>query len=357
MTAVAHYSLANAYAARGALDEAAAAFEAALAAHAGYPPAHHGLGQVRLRQRRYAEALRCFEAVVDRGFAGLDYGMGVALQGLGDERGAARAFRAALVHEPDRLPALNNLCVALLRAGEPDQAMLAIERYLAHTPTSCKALAYKAAALQERGRVDEANALLDFDRLVVRSELSADTADAADNAALEALIHHHPSLRYEPTGKSTRGGRQTGELLDTAHPAAAALREAIVRAVRAYIAYVQHALPTHPYTARLPKQWRLATWGVVLDPRGHQLPHFHPDGAISGVYYVRAPRALAAPAGWLELGRTRDAFGGHAAQRLALIPPHAGTLVVFPSYVYHRTLPFEAAESRISIAFDVLPAG
>jgi hypothetical protein len=30
-------------------------------------------------------------------------------------------------------------------------------------------------------------------------------------------------------------------------------------------------------------------------------------------------------------------------------------LLLFPSYFYHRTLPFRSAEQRISIAFDVVP--
>jgi hypothetical protein len=35
--------------------------------------------------------------------------------------------------------------------------------------------------------------------------------------------------------------------------------------------------------------------------------------------------------------------------------PEEGLMMVFPSYFYHRTIPFEAVEQRISIAFDVLP--
>ena len=37
-----------------------------------------------------------------------------------------------------------------------------------------------------------------------------------------------------------------------------------------------------------------------------------------------------------------------------LIKPVEGLMVLFPSYFYHRTLPFESDEVRISIAFDVL---
>ena len=31
-------------------------------------------------------------------------------------------------------------------------------------------------------------------------------------------------------------------------------------------------------------------------------------------------------------------------------------MFLFPSYLYHRTLPFEGAEPRMCIAFDCLPA-
>lgn len=36
--------------------------------------------------------------------------------------------------------------------------------------------------------------------------------------------------------------------------------------------------------------------------------------------------------------------------------PAPGLLLLFPSYTWHRTLPFESGTDRISIAFDVKPA-
>ena len=38
-----------------------------------------------------------------------------------------------------------------------------------------------------------------------------------------------------------------------------------------------------------------------------------------------------------------------------LVRPEAGTMVLFPSYFYHCTPPFEIPGPRISIAFDVMP--
>jgi hypothetical protein len=37
------------------------------------------------------------------------------------------------------------------------------------------------------------------------------------------------------------------------------------------------------------------------------------------------------------------------------VAPRAGRMLLFPSYVYHHTIPFHDSENRISFAFDVVP--
>lgn len=39
-----------------------------------------------------------------------------------------------------------------------------------------------------------------------------------------------------------------------------------------------------------------------------------------------------------------------------MISPKAGTLVIFPSYFWHGTLPFNDPADRITLAFDMRPA-
>jgi hypothetical protein len=34
--------------------------------------------------------------------------------------------------------------------------------------------------------------------------------------------------------------------------------------------------------------------------------------------------------------------------------PEEGLMFLFPSYFYHRTVPFESGRPRVSIAFDIL---
>ena len=39
-----------------------------------------------------------------------------------------------------------------------------------------------------------------------------------------------------------------------------------------------------------------------------------------------------------------------------MIRPEPGLLLLFPSYYYHRSLPYDGAGERISISFDLAPA-
>ena len=89
------------------------------------------------------------------------------------------------------------------------------------------------------------------------------------------------------------------------------------------------------------------------------MPHIHPSAWLSGVYYVQMPEITSQPgqgeAGWIEFGRPPEHFHGTVEPEVKLFKPEPGLMLLFPSYFYHRTVPFESAGLRISISFDVLP--
>ncbi len=70
--------------------------------------------------------------------------------------------------------------------------------------------------------------------------------------------------------------------------------------------------------------------------------------------------AVAAPEqghdGWIEFGRPQSIYRTTASPDIRLVRPEEGLMVLFPSFFFHRTIPFEAAAERICIAFDVQPA-
>jgi hypothetical protein len=58
-------------------------------------------------------------------------------------------------------------------------------------------------------------------------------------------------------------------------------------------------------------------------------------------------------AGWLKFGEANRAPAGCWPEKF--VEPHPGMLVLFPSYMWHGTVPFEGAE-RLSMAFDMVPS-
>jgi hypothetical protein len=84
----------------------------------------------------------------------------------------------------------------------------------------------------------------------------------------------------------------------------------------------------------------------------------HHEGWLSSAFYVEVPpgaEAADSREGWLRLGQppypTKPPL---PAERF--VRPEPGRLVLFPSYMWHGTVPFEAGERRTTIAFDLLPA-
>ena len=113
----------------------------------------------------------------------------------------------------------------------------------------------------------------------------------------------------------------------------------------------------HPFFGNRPASYRLHAWGTLLEPGGHQEPHFHPSGWLSGVYYLEIPAGIggASSAGWIEFGRPPQPVPLRRQPPLRTVRPEVGKLILFPSHAYHRTLPFSGVGKRISIAFDVTP--
>ena len=60
--------------------------------------------------------------------------------------------------------------------------------------------------------------------------------------------------------------------------------------------------------------------------------------------------------GGFEIGRPPDILHCRNDPVIRAVQPREGMMVLFPAYLYHRTIPFKSDEKRICIAFDVVPA-
>ena len=105
---------------------------------------------------------------------------------------------------------------------------------------------------------------------------------------------------------------------------------------------------------------RVVGWANVSRKGHYHRIHNHPSSAWSGVYYVDAGgESPGQPlSGVLELCDPRPftemvaAPGSPFGQRV-IFRAEAGTMIVFPSWLYHFVNPFQGDGERISVSFNM----
>ena len=78
---------------------------------------------------------------------------------------------------------------------------------------------------------------------------------------------------------------------------------------------------------------------------------------MSGCLYLQMPRSAPDGEGAIEFGLAGGEFPRLSDQPAPTLlhQPTPGQLALFPSSLYHRTIPFRSSEDRLCIAFDLLP--
>ena len=102
-----------------------------------------------------------------------------------------------------------------------------------------------------------------------------------------------------------------------------------------------------------------SSWYVRLRRGGYVDRHIHEVGWISGAVYLVLPKNKKDPLeGCFEYGLHGDNYPlKHENFPVGIATPHVGDIVLFPSSLFHRTIPFSSDEERICIAFDLKPEG
>ena len=93
---------------------------------------------------------------------------------------------------------------------------------------------------------------------------------------------------------------------------------------------------------------------MVLGEQGYQDLHIHPGGWVSGVIYLKVGPALLNKEGAIEFTLSGKHYD-HPSSRTKIHRPSVGDIVLFPSSLHHRTIPFSLDEDRIVVSFDLRP--
>lgn len=341
--------------------EAESLYRQLLALDANHIGALSGLAMIEHQAGNPLAALELIQRAIGLGAreAGFFMNLGAICVSAGRADEADAAFREAIAREPRYGDPYYDLGNLYLSQGKAAEAVAIFDACMAARGRDFHALAYQAHALAQAGETAKAGRLLDFDTYVKTYPFEAPDGFAdipAFNKALGRYIKTHPTLQGGVM--STENGRHTGELIKPPLGPMEGMIARIDQAVRWYKAQLPDD-PDHPAVKWAPEKWRLTAWGVVMHNRGHERPHIHPNGWLSGVFYLQLPAvindAARRPEGWLEFGRPTPHLNVSGGFDIRQYQPAYGQMFLFPSYYYHGTVPFRSEERRVCVAFDVEP--
>lgn len=272
---------------------------------------------------------------------------------------AAASARAAVDLREDYLWIATVLQSALLSLGRADEAWPLIQRARQQLPFHQEHIACEAVAARVLG-LPRHQELYDFEQFLHQFPLAPPPGYSSMqdfNVELQEVLADRQRLLLHPLDQSLRHGAQTSRsLLADPHPLIQQLLDCLQEPIAAYRA----ALPRdtdHPLLSRNDRGARLSgCWSIRLQQRGHHLNHVHPHGWISAACYVQVPDEasdIEGRGGWIGFGAPRYPVPGVEMERM--IQPQAGTLVMFPSYLWHGTVPLTQAAPRVTVGFDVVP--
>jgi len=339
----------------GDLAAARAGLDAALAAYPGAGALHI----IRARLLDDADEARAGYALLvahaPRDDAGVEITAAHLALSFDPERALSHAMKAEAL--APGLDSVRRISIEILLAnGKAEAALARIAPLMAQRRFDQGVIAAQWTAWALLG---DPRAQYDYDATVLAQTIAVPAGWSSLDAFLADLaisLHRLHRLHSHPLDQSLRHGSQTSvSLLRSDDPVVRAFIGAIDAPIRRYLDVIGPG--TDALRARNAGGYRLkGMWSVKLRPGGFHVDHVHPAGWLSSAFYVALPEGVdpAGQEGWIRFGvpgyPTRPAIApGH------LIRPAPGMLVLFPSHLWHGTVPFGGTGSRLTVAFDVVP--
>ena len=173
--------------------------------------------------------------------------------------------------------------------------------------------------------------------------------------SINSLINECGSLTSVWETRTTKKGFQSkGNLFRMQAPSVLNLKKIILEAINKY--KFKYKTKSDGFISQWPNKFYLLGWYNKLLKNGYQQPHIHPGGWLSGCFYLKMPKTIKKDEGAIN-------FSLHGYDYPIANPdiptyqysPIEGDLILFPSSLFHKTLPFSSKDERHVIAFDTIP--
>ena len=352
--AQAYNNLGNTLQKLGRLDEAEASYKQAITLKPYLAEAHSNLGVTLKELGRLDEAESSYTQAIalKPNYAEAHYNLGVMLQELGRLDEAEASYTQAIALEPGYAKAHNNLLKCLYLLNNQSLFFDKLD-YLINEDTVNATIGSLTCRSALKYGVEKPNL---FCRSPLQYVLHIDMNTQYDFEELFVekvrLILNEERISNRKQFLLVNGYQTSGNLFDIKNTFTEQIQNAIRSEIEKY--RINFKDSKDGLIKKWPTDYTLYGWLISMKSGGKLKPHIHENGWLSGSLYINVPPKSKADSGNLvvSLGEEKDKSDTRINVE-KIINVVTGSLVLFPASLTHYTIPFEAEEERIVLAFDV----
>ena len=412
----AHNNLGTMFFDLGEAQKAISCYEKAIKANPNHTDAHNNLGGAFKEVGEYQKSISHYEKVIDTNpdYIGAHYNLGVVFQEIGEYPKAIIQYEKAIKANPKHIKAHNNLGAIFNELGDNKKAIDCYEKVIAIDPNNKGSLyslgvvlfsikQYKKAIEKFKSvnfrdsksfllncfykLDDKSNFFKQLDDLIKQGQTNAIIGSLTSRSEIKygvkkvnpfcddplkyavktnlteqcdfnnifakpiknALKEGHFSPRQQDL--LTNGHQTAGNLFNEKNDFLDKIKNIIHLEVDKYYDHFKES--KEGIIKNWPKSYTINAWLVIMKNGGKLAPHMHDYGWLSGSIYINVPPKSKTDSGNLVVC-IDDQISENDTQK-NVMNVVTGSLCLFPSSLYHYTIPFESEEERLVLAFDILP--
>ena len=348
-----YFNMGTALKNEGKLPDAIDAYNKALELEPNYAEVHSNLGEVLRDQGRYDESVLFYKQAlaIDPSLPVANYSLAVYLYDSGDLTGALDHFKTSQFADWEE-----RMLYCLYKTERFDEFKKNLDDLKAkkHNSPLLSTLAQHYA--ENFGEENDYNFCPDPMNFVFHDTIAELQGDSELREALLKEIRK-ADVSEKMQGRLVNGVQSAGNLFKRSEPIFQQVARLVEDALQRY--HKNFAGSDCVLIKSFPNKIEFASsWYVRMRQGGHLNSHMHEEGWISGALYLSLPTKKSHPdEGSIEVSTHGDQYPKkHNNFSTKTIAPEVGDFVMFPSSIFHRTVPFSSDEERICIAFDLKPA-
>ena len=400
----------------GEAQKAINCYEKAIKANPNHTDAYNNLGAAFKEVGEYQKSLSHYEKVIDINpdYIGAHYNLGVVFQEIGEYPKAIIQYEKAIKANPKHIKAHNNLGAIFNELGDNKKAIDCYEKVIAIDPNNKVSLyslgvvlfsikQYKKATEKFKSvnfrdsksfllncfykLDDKSNFFKVLDDLIKKGETNAIIGSLTSRSEIKYGVKKvnlfcDDPLKYavkinlteqcdfnnifanpiknvlekgmysaRPQELLTNGHQTAGNLFNEKNDFLDKIKNIIHLEVDKYYDHFKES--KEGIIKNWPKSYTINAWLVIMKNGGKLAPHMHDYGWLSGSIYINVPPKSKTDSGNLVVCIDEQISENDTQKNVMDVV--TGSLCLFPSSLYHYTIPFESGEERIVLAFDVIP--